>query len=294
MTESNIGFPSGELTLSGTFLRPNGRAGPAPVILIVPGSGPTDRDGRNLLVTGMPAIYAAWAEHFAARGIASLRYDKRFLTCKDMDPLKLTQTDQIADIVAALVYLQTRPDIDAKRIFILGHSEGGSLAPLAAQQSKRVAGVILVNAPLIRIDRLFLDQLATNPAVSRSIIEQTKAAFAMLHAGSFPEGAQIWGAGAAYWTQWIKITDEAATTVAGLSLPVLMIQGMADERYPGTNLEAQLELQRQLSEAHPQICSKIYPDTDHLLLQSGTGKLAAAALDDMADWVTEISRAHHF
>lgn len=101
MTETSESFASGPLTLHATFTRPGDLAGQPPVIVIVPGSGPTDSDGRNPLSPAMPAIYAAWAAHFAARGIASLRYDKRFLTYRDLDPLKLTQTNQLAGIVAA-------------------------------------------------------------------------------------------------------------------------------------------------------------------------------------------------
>jgi uncharacterized protein len=70
-----------------------------------------------------------WSERLARSGFAVLRYDKRFITHPDLDPASIDLDEQIADAAAALTLLRSTPGIDRDRLFILGHSEGATLAP---------------------------------------------------------------------------------------------------------------------------------------------------------------------
>src|SRR6185437_11332636 len=115
----------------------------APVVLIIPGSGPTDRDGNNPIgVTAAP--YRLLAEALAAKGVSSVRIDKRGMFGSKAavpDPNKVTIADYATDAHswAAAVRKQT----GAKCVWVLGHSEGALIALAATQQPQGICGVIL-------------------------------------------------------------------------------------------------------------------------------------------------------
>jgi pimeloyl-ACP methyl ester carboxylesterase len=135
---------SGTFELGGTLALPKQTTGRVPVVVIIAGSGPTDRNGNSLLGI-RPNSYAQLAWRLAERGIASLRYDKRVLpgTKGTVDIATLTLEDFAADARAAAESLAG--DKRFSKVFLLGHSEGASLALLAARDNSGVAGVISVS-----------------------------------------------------------------------------------------------------------------------------------------------------
>ncbi len=128
----------GELTL------PKG-AGPHPVAILLSGSGPQNKDGEVL--THKPLLVLA--DHLTRKGIATLRWADRGVDGSGGSYFRSTTQDLASDVLAAIVYLKEQKAIDSKHIGVVGHSEGGQLAPLAASQSKDVAFVVMLAGPAL-------------------------------------------------------------------------------------------------------------------------------------------------
>ena len=139
--ESPNTIRSGALELGGTLTVPREATGRVPVVVIIAGSGPTDRNGNSLMGI-RPNSYAQLAWRLAERGIASLRYDKRAMPGMKgtFDMTKMTLDDFAADARAAAESLAR--DARFSRVILLGHSEGSSLA---ARAGPPVAAVISVS-----------------------------------------------------------------------------------------------------------------------------------------------------
>lgn len=139
MTDIDISVPSGAFSLRGTLTVAG--ASPGPAALLISGSGPVDRDSnsKRLPIDVMGQI----ASQLAAEGIASLRYDKRGVGESDGDYLATGFHDNVADARAALEVLRARPEIDARRIVVIGHSEGALIAADLADD-EQLAGVALL------------------------------------------------------------------------------------------------------------------------------------------------------
>src|SRR3989442_10677701 len=142
--ESPYTIHSGPLELGGTLTVPRGASGAVPVVVIIAGSGPTDRNGSSVMGI-RPNCYAQLAWRLAERGIATLRYDKRGLpgTQGVFDITRVTLEDFAADARAAAESLAR--DRRFSRVVLVGHSEGASLALIAARQGAPVAGVVSVS-----------------------------------------------------------------------------------------------------------------------------------------------------
>ncbi len=131
--EEPVRFASGKITLAGTLVLSHA-SGPHPAVVLFHGSGPQERDLRT----------ARW---FAAQGIAALAYDKRGVGQSGGDFRTGPFMDLCDDGLAAIGYLKSRKEIDAKRIGVWGLSQGGWLGPLAASRSADVSWVIAVSGP---------------------------------------------------------------------------------------------------------------------------------------------------
>jgi len=142
--ETAYTITSGALGLGATLTVPRGATGRVPVAIIIAGSGPTDRNGNSVLGI-RPNSYAQLAWRLAERGIATLRYDKRGMpgTQGTFDIRKMTLDDFASDARAAAESLARDPRFS--RVVFIGHSEGASLALIAARQGAPVAGVVHVS-----------------------------------------------------------------------------------------------------------------------------------------------------
>lgn len=286
-TSEEVNFQNDGLTIEGTLYLPNAGSKVAGVV-IVNGSGPVDRDGKVQNSTNyLPPIYKNWADFLSLNKIACLRYDKRFLTHPELNPLELSQEDQINDIVAALKYLKSRVEIDTTRIFIIGHSEGGNIAPVAAHRSGFVAGVIIIAAPAFAIDTLFIEQLKANGNISQSLITQTQQAFQLLRNNQFPSGGQIWGGGESYWREWIEYSENAEGIVISLDKPVLFQQGLKDENYPAFTLQKNVALWDKIGNQSSKISFKTYEGVTHLMINENTQEMALNVLNDILIWINQ-------
>jgi pimeloyl-ACP methyl ester carboxylesterase len=143
-----------EVTLAGTLTLPRG-TGPFPVALLICGSGPHDRD--EALLGHKPFLVIS--DYLTRHGIAVLRYDKRGVA-KSTGSYALAKTSDFAtDAEAGIAYLKTRKEIDPWRIGLIGHSEGGTIAPLVASRNPEIAWIVLLAGTGLRGDEiLFLQQ----------------------------------------------------------------------------------------------------------------------------------------
>jgi fermentation-respiration switch protein FrsA (DUF1100 family) len=132
-----IAHSDGQVVLAGTLSVPEG-PGPHPAAVLVSGSGPQDRD--ETLFEHRP--FNVLADHLSRSGIAVLRYDDRGVAESTGDFAASTTQDFAIDALAALEWLAERPDVDPARVGIIGHSEGGIVAPIAASRSERVRFIV--------------------------------------------------------------------------------------------------------------------------------------------------------
>lgn len=128
--------------LAGTLTLPQG-TGPFPAVLLITGSGPQDRD--ESLAGHRP--FLVLADHLTRRGIAVLRVDDRGVGGSTGATANDTLHDYATDVAAGVAYLRSRRDIDARRVALLGHSEGGLIAPLVARGDPALAGIVLWAGP---------------------------------------------------------------------------------------------------------------------------------------------------
>ncbi|MFD6613303.1 alpha/beta fold hydrolase [Micromonospora chalcea] len=139
-----LAVDSGEHRLSGTLTLPDG-AGPHPVALLLPGSGPINRDGdHRRLPLGIQRHLAA---ALAGAGIAVARYDRRGVGESTGEFLRTGFHDNVDDAAAVLAALRDDRAVDARRMFLVGHSEGALTAIALAARGVPVAGLVLLSAP---------------------------------------------------------------------------------------------------------------------------------------------------
>jgi hypothetical protein len=154
-----IKFNGLNVSLAGTLLLPKLEAGKrAPAVLIIAGSGPAPRDGLTF-GEAKQLIYRDLAEHLAARGYATLRYDKRCVGASQC--VKPSSFDDfIDDARGAVDYLRRHPQVDPKRIFLFGHSEGALVAAMiGASDEQGLAGVILAAMSGRTLGKLMREQI---------------------------------------------------------------------------------------------------------------------------------------
>lgn len=146
---------SANLTLAGTFTRPNA-VNKYPTVILITGSGPQDRDQTFL----GHKTFLVLADYLTKHGIAVLRYDDRGTSESTGNFSASTTEDFATDVIAAVEYLKTRKDVDFDKIGLIGHSEGGIIAPLAANRAKKdVAFIISLSGTGIPGSKLVFDQV---------------------------------------------------------------------------------------------------------------------------------------
>jgi hypothetical protein len=276
----DVSFQSSGYRLQGTLTSPDGQPAVAG-ILIIPGSGPVDRDGASRVAPSLPPIYRQWAERLSDNGYVVLRYDKRFLTHSDIDIRTFDQEAQIADALAAAVFLRTV----ANRIFLLGHSEGGTLAPLVAERIGGVAGVAVVNTVQFPVDELVVAQMQAWPDVPRETVEEVRRFLAQVKDGSFPKRGLLLGAGANYWAQWIAYSRASQQTLSRLPVPLLLVQCLKDETLPGDTLARNQAILRGVLVAKKDAQLHELPGHDHFGMLPGIREPSPGFMRVLLDWL---------
>ena len=269
---SPITAPGPKGPLAGTYLDAGAKA---PVVLIIPGSGPTDRDGNNPLgVTAAP--YRLLAEALAAKGVSSVRIDKRGMfgsKAAVADANAVTIGDYAADTHAWVAAI--RKQAGAKCVWVLGHSEGALVALAAAQQPEGICGVILVSGAGRKLGDVIRDQLRANPA-NAPLLDSAMAALDSLEAGKHVDVSAMHPALQKLFAPQVQgfliemFSRDPAKLAASLKLPLLIVQGERDLQVSAADAKA-------LAAAQPKAKLVLVPTMNHVLKDVASEDRAANA-----------------
>ena len=261
-------------TLKGTLFTPNDVNRPA-VVLIIAGSGPTDRDGNSPLLAGKNNSLLQLADSLAARGIASLRYDKRGVAKSQIKGFKEEQmlfTDGVSDAQGWVQWLREK---GFRKIYIAGHSEG-SLVGLIAAQSEKIKGFISIAGVGRPIDLVLREQLAAGAGPDslkllanryldtlmsgQRIAKPNPLLFSLFRPSVQP-----------YMISWLRYDPQQL--IRSLALPVLIMQGTNDIQVKETDAEL-------LARANPNAKLVIIENMNHVLKEVKS----SAKADNMASY----------
>ncbi|MDP4116786.1 MAG: alpha/beta fold hydrolase, partial [Bacteroidota bacterium] len=153
--EEQVSFKNkkANINLAGTLTTPK-TGSKFPVVVMITGSGPQDRDENIFNHKPFKVI----ADYLTRLGIAVLRFDDRGTGSSEGDFSKATTQDFAGDVTAAVDYLKSRKDINKKKIGLIGHSEGGIIAPICAVNSKNISFIVLLAGTGVKGDELLLEQ----------------------------------------------------------------------------------------------------------------------------------------
>jgi pimeloyl-ACP methyl ester carboxylesterase len=247
--------------LKGTMLSP--ASDRVATMLIIPGSGPTDRDGNNRL--GVKAsTYKLLAEGLAERGIGTARIDKRGMFASAAavaDANAVTIDDYAADVAAWIGVIRKETGVSC--VWLLGHSEGGLVALAAVQKLPDICGLVLVSTAGRPLGEVLRTQLRANPA-NGPILPQAMVALDALEAGRRVDVAGMHPALMPLFAPQVQgflinaFAYDPAKLIAAVTKPVVIVQGRRDMQVGVADAE-------RLKEAAPKAALVLLPDTNHVL-----------------------------
>jgi uncharacterized protein len=301
------------VTLAATLTLPPG-PGPFPAVLLITGSGPQDRD--ETILGHRP--FLVLADSLTRRGIAVLRADDRGVGKSGGSFSTATTADFATDAEAGVAYLRTRREVDAKKIGLIGHSEGGVIAPLVASRNPGVAFIVMMAGSGVRGDEIIVaqttlmsqalglsaEQVDKSSAVERQIlqlVEQEKddAALAVKLRGALqgmvrPEDVETQiKALSAPWYRYF-LTYDPIPALQRVACPVLAISGERDLQVPPRqNLPAIKKALESSGNTRSEVIE--LPGLNHLFQTAKTGlpteyaqieeTMSPVALDTIARWI---------
>ena len=311
-------IPSGGgLQLAGTLALPPTTTRPVAALVLVAGSGPTDRNG-NQPPELISDLLRTLAGELARRGIATLRYDKRGQHANaaqaPADPHVLAEfcawDRYVGDVTAAVAFLRGRAEVDPARVGILGHSEGGLLALAAASALSRAgrppAALVLLATPGRPVDVGIAEQLDRSLRTQRlpsALIRYVLAQNADV-TRSVRQTGRLPAAGVSVWLTPIyppyiapflhgELAVDPPALARGFAGPVLLVNGTADVQVSAERDAAALDvaLARRTPDIHrllllPRCSHELKPV--HSDAEAGvTGDVSAAGLRAIGDWAVD-------
>jgi pimeloyl-ACP methyl ester carboxylesterase len=301
------------VTLAATFTIPQG-PGPFPAVVLITGSGPQDRD--ESLLGHKPFLILA--DYLTRHGIAVLRADDRGMGKSTGDFSKATTADFATDVEAGIAYLKTRHEVNLKKIGLIGHSEGGVIAPMIAARNKDVAFIVMMAGTGVPGDQVIVaqseaieiasgkspEEAAKDAAREREVLNliETEKDDAALEkqlrerlVGQVPEGqigAQIRQA-TSPWTRYF-LTYDPAPALRKVTCPVLAINGSLDKQVlPQQNLPPIRKALEESGNQHYEVDE--LPGLNHLFQTAKTGAISEyaqieetmspVALEKMTSWI---------
>ena len=300
--EQDVTLGSGPLAVPGTLSLPR-QGGPLPAVVLLSGSGPNDRDetvGQN-----KPFKDLAWG--LASRGVAALRFEKvTYAHGKEVvQDRGFTVSDEyLPQAIAAIHLLQEHPDVDAGRVFLAGHSLGGTIAPRVAAAEPSVAGLVIMaggTQPMhwaaVRQVRYIASLDPETAAASEPTIEaltrQAKTVDNPDLSPSTPDSELPFGVPAPYWLDLRGY--HPAATAAGLDKPILIIQGGRDYQ---VTIADDLGAWKAALDGRLGVTIRVY-DADNHLFVPGSGPsgpaeyetpqhMDPAVVAEIADWLATV------
>ena len=290
----------GEWRLPGTLTVPSVGAGPWPTVVLVHGSGPNDRD--ETIAANKPFRDLAWG--LATKGVAVLRYEKRTkehaakFTAKTLGDLTVRE-ETIDDTLSAVAQLRDTEGVDKKRVFVLGHSLGGMVAPRIGEADPRIAGLIILAGATRPLEDVMVEQMryllsitgkpSTEGDTKLAEFQSGAAKVKKLTSADRSSSEMILGAPAAY---WLDLRQHDPLAIAkGLKHPLLILQGERD--YQVT--KADFDRWKTALGAQPQVTFKLYPKLNHLFITGDAkstpdeyeqpGHVAETVVTDIAEWI---------
>jgi dienelactone hydrolase len=299
-SERDISFGDPGWVLTGTLSMPTS-PGPHPVVVLVQGSGPSDRD--ETIDQQRPFRDIAWG--LASRGVAVFRYDKRtFVYAQRMAGTadNVTVKEEVVDdAVAALAMIGKQDGVDPQRVFLLGHSLGGMLAPMIAEQSPDEAGFIVLAGPTRPFEDVILDQFTYLAKLDGTVTKAEQDSLDALatqvqNVKSLTASSTVMpdklplNLPVSYWLSLQNYSPAQAAST--LNEPMFILQGESDYQVTMPDFNGW----RDALAGHSNATLKSYPGLFHLFMQSlGTpspkdyakaGHVADVVISDLTDWIT--------
>ncbi len=273
------------ITLGGTLTIPNSVVGRVPAIVTITGSGQQDRD-EYIPVAGGYRPFRQVADTLARRGIAVLRLDDR--TVGASGGAIGTSADYAEDVKAALAYLRTRKEIDGTRLGLVGHSEGGMIAPLVATTEPALAGIVLFAGPAYNGLDIIHYQQRNAIAHDTSLAKLDKDSLAKVSAAALDSMAKkdVWFG--------FFLTYDPLATAKKVKVPTLVLQGQTDQQV--TFEQAEKLGAAMKAGGNKDVTVQVFPEMNHLFIHDPDGnpagyaklksnKVEPQALGVMADWL---------
>lgn len=288
--EVTVHTPAGHL-LTGTLTRPSNAHGRVAAVVTITGSGAQDRDEYLPFAGGM-RLFRQVADTLGRRGIAVLRLDDRGVGGSGGD-LNGTSADFADDIRAGIAYLRARAEIDPARIALLGHSEGGMIAPMVARTDPQLAAIVLMAGPAHTGRRIIDFQLRNLVMGDSSIGASAKDSAAAASLADFDSTA-----GKHPWMRFFLAYDPIPTARA-VQQPVLILQGATDQQIRAE--EATMLERAMAAGGNRRVTKRVFTDHNHLFLRDpsgfpgGYGRLTDPRVDGevlgaLADWLATTLR----
>ena len=316
-TEEVVVQSAAGVKLAGTLTLPQGK-GPFPAAVMITGSGAQDRD--ETILGHKP--FAVIADRLTRDGVAVLRVDDRGFAQSTGDFTSATDDDFAVDAAANVAFLRGRPDIDPARVGLIGHSEGGLVAPKVASRDRKLAFIVLMAGPGVPLSEVLRAQRAAMaPAMGLSPDEIRKTQALIDHVIAAMRGAKdeadararalkvIEAEGsdairarapaAILATQlssgWMRnlVDYDPAPTLAKVKCPILALNGSKDGQVPP---DQNLPAIRAATKGNPDVTIVELPGLNHLFQTAKTGAVgeyadieetvAPIALDTMSSWIT--------
>jgi predicted esterase len=261
-TSVDITFPAEGLDLAGTLRLPSGD-GPFPGAVLIAGSGPESRDevvpGQLDMTFGFDIpVFKELAEGLQSSGVAVLTYDKRtcgpFNGCADngypTPSSDITVDDFVSDAQAAVDYLRTRPEVDADRVTVVGHSQGAEFITVMLAADPTLMRGVMIAGPYRPIDQIletqldFTLQLLAQQGMTQeqalalppiaSLSEMVDGVKAIRAGGTEP----VSGTSAEFWNSWFDLHDKTIADAKEMGQPLLVLNGQMDWNVPVAEAES--------------------------------------------------------
>ncbi len=275
--DEQVRIPANGFSLAATVSKPFDVPKQAmPAIVLVGGSGQTDRDE---IVFNIP-IFGQLSTALADAGFLVIRYDKRGVGQSGGRLESATLADLAEDLRSAVKFAASRKDVNQKRITVVGHSEGGAVALLAAAKDKQIAAVVLMAAPGIRGSDLILEQQqhllersSMSDAERQAKVELQKKINAAVLSGTGWEGIPP-DVRRQVETPWFQslLAFDPAKVMREVRQPILIVQGELDTQVVPANADSLLALSHGRKNSPPSDIVKI-PGVNHLFVAATTGEV---------------------